>query len=86
MDKITADKEVRAQRRQNKKTSGYVSNIIPRIERRRKRKRVDYSKMGGNLKGTLVPSLAQLDRAKSKPVPRRRKKARPKGPLDLLRV
>ena len=95
LEKITADKEVRAQRRQNKKTSGFhtdvdVSNIIPKSERpRRRRKRVDYSKMGGALKskGTLVPTVAQLDRVKPKPVPRRRKKARKaKGALDSLQV
>ena len=95
LEKITADKEVRAQRRQNKKTSGFhtnvdVSNIIPKSERpKRRRKRVDYSKMGGALKskGTLVPTVAQLDRVKPKPVPRRRKKARKaRGALDSLQV
>ena len=95
LEKITADKEVRAQRRKNKKTSGFhtnvdVSNIIPKSERpRRRRKRVDYSKMGGALKskGTLVPTIAQLDKVKPKPVPRRRKKARKaKGVLDSLQV
>ena len=95
LEKITADKEVRAQRRQNKKTSGFhtnvdVSNIIPKSERpKRRRKRVDYSKMGGALKskGTLVPTIAQLDKVKPKPVPRRRKKARKaKGVLDSLQV
>ena len=95
LEKITADKEVRAQRRQNKKTSGFhtnvdVSNIIPKSERpKRRRKRVDYSKMGGALKskGTLVPTVAQLDKVKPKPVPRRRKKARKaKCVLDSLQV
>ena len=95
LEKITADKEVRAQRRKNKKTSGFhtnvdVSNIIPKSERpRRRRKRVDYSKMGGALKskGTLVPTVAQLDKVKPKPVPRRRKKARKaRGALDSLQV
>ncbi len=94
LDKIIADKEVRAQRRINKKTSGFhtdvdVSNIIPKMEYpKRRRKRVDYSKMGGALKskGALLPSIAQLDKVNPKPAPRRRKKVRPRRVLDSLRV
>ena len=96
--KMTQDPEVKAKRKKILKRKTQVSsevdvaNIIPeipkeekRVTRRtgRRRKKVDYSKMGG----TLI-TQKQLEKARKKPVPRRRRK-KPKNAdpvLDTIHV
>ena len=98
VDKMVADPEVKAKRKRIRKRKSQVSadvdvaNVIPKIPKLekkqpgrrsgRRKKKVNYSKMGG----TLI-SLKDLEKAKKKPVPRRRPKKKNKDPvLDTLHL
>lgn len=94
VSKMVQDPEVKAKRKRIRKRKSQVSpdvdvaNIIPKIPKLekkqpgrrsgRRKKKVNYSKMGG----TLI-SLKDLEKAKKKPVPRRRPKKKVNTDLVL---
>lgn len=96
VEQMTGDPEVKAKRKKILKRKSQVSpdvdvaNVIPKMDEKRgtrksgrRRKRVDYSKMGGTL---VTPS--QLEKAKRKPVPRRRRKTKKNADpvLDTIHI